>query len=74
MRFFNIEKGSVKTVIDEMQFEKIYKPQGWKVVNDAETGELINNINAEGKINGKITYVRLTIRRKQGQNNENKIT
>ena len=27
--------------------------------------------NAEGKINGKITYVRLTIRRKQGQNNEN---
>ena len=50
MRFFNIEKGSVKTVVDEMQFEKIYKPQGWKVVNDAETGELINNINAEGKI------------------------
>ena len=50
MRFFNIEKGSVKTVIDETQFEKIYKPQGWKVVNDAETGELINNINAEGKI------------------------
>ena len=35
MRFFNIEKGSVKTVVDEMQFEKIYKPQGWKVVNDA---------------------------------------
>lgn len=30
--------------------------------------------NAEGKINGKITYARLTIRRKQGQNNENKIT
>ena len=50
MRFFNIEKGSVKTVIDEMQFEKIYKPQGWKVVSNAETGELINNIKAEGKI------------------------
>ena len=50
MRFFNIEKGSVKTVIDELQFEKIYKPQGWKVVSNAETGELINNINAEGKI------------------------
>lgn len=50
MRFFNIEKGSVKTVIDEMQFEKIYKPQGWKVASNAETGELINNINAEGKI------------------------
>ena len=50
MRFFNIEKGSVKTVIDETQFEKIYKPQGWKVVSNAETGELINNINAEGKI------------------------
>ena len=50
MRFFNIEKGSVKTVVDEMQLEKIYKPQGWKVVSNAETGELINNINAEGKI------------------------
>lgn len=50
MRFFNIEKGSVKTVVDEMQFEKIYKPQGWEVVSNAETGELINNINAEGKI------------------------
>lgn len=50
MRFFNIEKGSVKTVVDETQFEKIYKPQGWKVVSNAETGELINNINAEGKI------------------------
>ena len=50
MRFFNIEKGSVKTVIDEMQFEKIYKPQGWKVVSNAETGKLINNIKAEGKI------------------------
>ena len=50
MRFFNIEKGSVKTVVDETQFEKIYKPQGWKVVSNAETGELINNINSEGKI------------------------
>lgn len=50
MRFFNIEKGSVKTVVDETQFEKIYKPQGWKVVSNAETGELINNINVEGKI------------------------
>ena len=50
MRFFNIEKESVKTVVDEMQFEKIYKPKGWKVVSNAETGELINNINAEGKI------------------------
>ena len=50
MRFFNNEKGSVKTVVDETQFEKIYKPQGWKVVSNAETGELINNINAEGKI------------------------
>lgn len=50
MRFFNIEKGSVKTVVDETQFEKIYKPQGWKIVSNAETGELINNINAEGKI------------------------
>ena len=50
MRFFNIEKESVKTVVDEIQFEKIYKPKGWKVVSNAETGELIKDINAEEKI------------------------
>lgn len=50
MRFFNIEKGSVKTVVDETQFEKIYKPQGWKIVSNAETGELIRDKNAGEKI------------------------
>ena len=50
MRFFNIEKESVKTVVDEIQFEKIYKPKGWKVVSNAETGELIRDIHVEEKI------------------------
>ena len=50
MRIYNIEKGGVKTVVDEMQFEKLYKPQGWKAVSDAETEKPIKDVNVETKI------------------------
>lgn len=30
-RFYNIEKSGIKTVIDEHQYEAIYKPKGWKI-------------------------------------------
>lgn len=55
MRFYNIEKSGIKNVIDEAQFEKIYKPKGWKIVGDAETGELIaaSDVHAETKIRNK---------------------
>lgn len=50
MRFYNIEKKGIKNVIDEVQFEKIYKPQGWHIVSDAETGELFKDPHDEEKI------------------------
>ena len=55
MRFYNIEKSGIKTAVDEMQFEKIYKPQGWRIVSDAETGETISSsdVYAEIKIKNK---------------------
>ena len=55
MRFYNIEKSGIKTAVDEMQFEKIYKPQGWRIVSDAETGEPISSSDrdAEAKIKNR---------------------
>lgn len=34
-RFYNIEKNGIATVIDEYQYESIYKPKGWKIVSVA---------------------------------------
>ena len=31
MKFYDIEKNGIKKVIDERQYEKIYKPKGWKI-------------------------------------------
>ena len=36
MKFYNIEKDGVKNVIDEAQYEAIYKPNGWKIVSEEE--------------------------------------
>lgn len=27
----NIIKGSIRNVVDEVQFEKLYKPNGWRI-------------------------------------------
>ena len=32
MKFYNIIKDGIKNVIDEWQYESIYKPAGWKIV------------------------------------------
>ena len=32
MRFYNIIKDGIENVIDEGQYEAIYKPKGWKIV------------------------------------------
>lgn len=32
MKFYDIEKDGIKNVIDERQFEALYKPKGWKIV------------------------------------------
>lgn len=55
MRFYNIEKSGIKTVVDEMQFEKLYKPKGWKILSNAVTGELIlpSDMYAEQKIKNR---------------------
>lgn len=37
MRFFNIVKDGIKNVIDEAQYEAIYKPAGWKIADANET-------------------------------------
>ena len=31
MKFYDIEKNGIKNVIDERQYERIYKPKGWKI-------------------------------------------
>ena len=31
MASLRIIKGSVRNVVDEVQFEKLYKPNGWKI-------------------------------------------
>ena len=31
MRFYNIIKDGIENVIDEGQYEAIYKPKGWKI-------------------------------------------
>lgn len=55
MKFYNIEKDGIKNVIDEAQYESIYKPRGWKIVSDAITGELIqgSDVKAEEKIKNR---------------------
>ena len=55
MRFYNIEKDGIKNVIDEAQYESIYKAYGWKIVSDAVTGEIIkgSDIRAEEKIKNR---------------------
>lgn len=37
MKFFNIIKDGIKHIIDEAQYEAIYKPAGWKIVDVNET-------------------------------------
>lgn len=34
-KFYNIEKDGIANVIDEYQYDAIYKPMGWKIVGNA---------------------------------------
>ncbi len=37
MKFFNIIKDGIKNIIDEAQYETIYKPAGWKIADVSES-------------------------------------
>lgn len=39
MAYLNIIKSGITNVVDEVQFEKIYKPQGWTIDNQAISQE-----------------------------------
>ena len=39
MKFYNIVKDGIFNVIDEGQYEAIYKPMGWKIVGQEPSEE-----------------------------------
>lgn len=43
MKFLKIIKDGIDNVVDEVQFEKIYKPYGWKIVGDEGAPELTSS-------------------------------
>ncbi len=54
----NIIKGSIRNVVDEAQFEKLYKPNGWQIDTTKESmPELkvpIDNLKTETEVKNYI--------------------
>ena len=43
MKFLSIEKSGIENVVDEAQFEAIYKPAGWKIIGEEGATETTNS-------------------------------
>lgn len=43
MKFLKIQKDGIDNLVDEAQFEKIYKPYGWKVIKEEGGPELTSS-------------------------------
>ena len=53
MASIKIIKGSVRNVVDEVQFEKLYKPNGWKIdefADEKQPNESIKDLKTQTEL------------------------
>lgn len=62
----NIKKGTIKNVVSQEQFEKIYKPNGWELDEETrepdEIQETVNTLKSEAEAKN---YIKMKKRKEQ---------
>lgn len=62
----NIIKGNIKNAVDEKQFEKLYKPNGWvldeTIIAQDEVKNIIKTLNTETDVKN---FIKMTSKQKK---------